>query len=185
MTEWLYMDLRQPPERFANLPRGEHDRDPLDREAASREPQGLRRRAIEPLGIVDQAEEAVLPGRLRQQPEHRERHEKGIRCRPRTTPKRDIQCLVLRTRQALTEREDRRAELLDTGERELHLPLDPGAAHDPHVRRLRDRVVQQRCLADAGFAVHDERAAAPVAGRLHQPAQGRSLAIPTQQLHSR
>ena len=36
------------------------------------------------MGVVDHAEEAVLPGGLRQQAENRERHEKRIRRRPRT-----------------------------------------------------------------------------------------------------
>src|SRR5439155_12548514 len=103
---------------------------PLDREAAGRESEGLRRRAIEPLGVVDEAQDALLPGGLRQQSEHGERNEKGTRCRPRTAPERDIERVVLRTRQALTELEDRRAELLDRRERELHLAFDPGAAHD-------------------------------------------------------
>ena len=183
MTEWLDMDLGQSPERLAHLPRGEHDRDPLDREPASREPEGLGRRAIEPVGVVDHAEEAALPGGLRQQSENRERHEKRIRRRPRTQPESDIERVALRTRQALTECKDRRAELLNRSERKLHLALDPGAADDSQRRGLLDRVVQQRRLADAGLAMDDEGAAVSVAGRLHQPVKGRSLAFPTQQLH--
>ena len=56
MTEWFEMDLGKSPERLTHLPRGEHDRDPLDGEPASREPECLGRRAIEPVGIVDHAE---------------------------------------------------------------------------------------------------------------------------------
>ena len=56
MAERFDMDLGQPPERLAQLARGEQDRNPLDREPASGEPEGLRRRAIEPVGVVDDAQ---------------------------------------------------------------------------------------------------------------------------------
>ena len=83
MTEWLDVDLRQAPQRLGHLPRAEHHGDPLDREAASREPEDLCRRAIEPLGVIDHAEEAALPGGLGQQSENRERDEERVRRRPR------------------------------------------------------------------------------------------------------
>ena len=103
MTERLDMDLWQPPRCVGHLARGEHDRDPLDREAASREPEGLRRRAIEPLGVVDHAQKRPLPGGLRQQAEDRERDEERVRRGPRPEPEGDVERVALRTRQALSE----------------------------------------------------------------------------------
>src|SRR5580704_15633248 len=123
MTEWPDPDLGKPPERPARLPRGEDDRDALDRQAASREPEGLGRRAIEPMGVVDHAEQAALPGGLRQKPENRKRHQKRIRRLPRTQSESDIERVALRRRQTLTERKDRRTQLLNRGVRELHLAL--------------------------------------------------------------
>jgi hypothetical protein len=105
------------------------------------------------------------------------------RARPRAQPERNIERVALRTRQALVERKDRRAELLNRGERELHLTLDPSAADDSQRRGFLDRVLEQRRLADTGLAVDDEGAAISVAGRLHEPIKGRSLPFPTQQLH--
>ena len=134
--------------------------------------------------VVDDAQETAFPGGLRQQSENRERHEERIGRRPRTQPERDIERIALWTRQALSERQDRRAELLDCGERELHLALDPGAPDDSQRRGPLDRVVQQSRLADAGLATDDEGAPIAVAGGLHQPIEGGSFAFPTQQLHS-
>ena len=83
MTERLDVDLGQTSQPLAQLPRAEHDRDPLGREAARCKPEGLCRRAIEPLGVVDDAQESPLSGRLRQESENRERHEERVRSRPR------------------------------------------------------------------------------------------------------
>ena len=78
---------------------------------------------------------------------------------------------------------DRRAHLLNRGERQLHLALDPGTAKDAR-RGLLNHLVQQCCLADAGLAVDNERAAVAVAGGLHQPLEGcLGSALPAKQLH--
>ena len=58
-------------------------------------------------------------------------HEERIRRGPRTQPERDLQRLALWTWQALSESNDRRAELLDHRERELRLALDACAADHP------------------------------------------------------
>ena len=67
MTERCDGDLRQPPRCVGHVARGEDHRDPFDREAASGEPEDLRRRAIEPVGVVDHAQKRPLLGGLRQQ----------------------------------------------------------------------------------------------------------------------
>jgi hypothetical protein len=112
--------------------------------------------------------------------EDRERHQERIRSGPRTQPEGDIERVALRTRQALTEFEDRRAQLLDAGEREPHLVLDPGAPDDPQRRGLLDRVLEQRRLADARLAMDDERSTESIAGGVHQAVKGRSFAFPAQ-----
>ena len=52
------------PELLARLARGEDEPDPLGEQAPRDEPEGLRRGLIEPLGVVDDAEERVLLGDL-------------------------------------------------------------------------------------------------------------------------
>ena len=63
----------------------------------------------------------------------------GFGAGPEPEPERDVERVALRARQSLTEGQDRRAELLDRGERELHLALDPGGADDPQRRGLLDQ----------------------------------------------
>src|SRR4051812_41234815 len=60
MAEWLDVHLGQAPECLVRHPRAEHDGDPLRRQATSHEPESLRRRGIEPLGVIDHAQEAAL-----------------------------------------------------------------------------------------------------------------------------
>jgi hypothetical protein len=67
------------------------------------------------------------------------------------------QGIPLRRGQAIEALEHRRAQLMQRGEGEFHLRLDANGAHDPTVRRARRQVVQQSGLANAGFAMDDER----------------------------
>ena len=183
MAERLDVNLGQTPQLLPHVPCAEHDRDPLCREAASREPEDLCRRAIEPLGVIDHAEEAALPCRLRKETENRERHEERVRSWACAEPDGDVERVALRARETLTQSQDRRAQLLYCGERELHLTFDAGGSDDSHGRGPLDRVVEERCLADSRVAMDDERAAASVTSGLHQPVKGRPLAFPTQQPH--
>ena len=59
--------------------------------------------------------------------------------------------------------EERGTQLPNRCERELDLPLDPGRPGDPKLARSLDRVLEQRRLADARFAVRHQNAAAPAA----------------------
>jgi hypothetical protein len=66
----------------------------------------------------------------------------------------------VRLRQPLPELEERGTELLNRRERELHLRLDPEGPGDPKLACSGDRVLEQRGLADARFAMHHQHAAA-------------------------
>ena len=182
MTKWLDVHLGQAPQRPTHLPRAEQDGDPLGCEPASREPEDLCGRAIEPLGVIDQAEEAVLLRRLGEESENRESDEERVRCRPDTKSEGDLERLALRLGQTLAKRQDRRTELLDGGERELHLAVDAGSPDDPERPGPRHRVVEERGLADSRVAMDDERPAIPVTSGLHRSVDSRSLALPPQQL---
>ena len=66
-------------------PRGAHDRDPLGEQAAGDEPQDLRRGVVEPLRVVDDADQRLLLGdlgeqRQRGQPDQEPVRAPGRRC---------------------------------------------------------------------------------------------------------
>jgi hypothetical protein len=63
----------------------------------------------------------------------------------------------------------RRQQLMQPGERELHLRLDTCGARHTAARRLRDQVVQQGRLAHARFAAHHQRPALARANRFDEP----------------
>jgi hypothetical protein len=80
--------LREPGERLpvrlpaAGLADREHQGDRFRQEAARDERQHLRRGAVEPLRVVDEADERPLRGRVRQEAEHGQPHEEAVRRRP-------------------------------------------------------------------------------------------------------
>ena len=93
-------------------------------------------RPVEPLRVVDDADERLLLGRLGQQAEHRQPDEEAIRRRRRRSGRTPcLQRVALRARQSLQPVEHRRAELMQAGEGELHLGLDAGRPGDPASRR--------------------------------------------------
>ena len=69
----------------AGLTHREHQRDRLGQEAPRDERQRLRRGPVEPLGVVDQADERLLLGHLGQQAEHRQTDEEAVRRLPRAS----------------------------------------------------------------------------------------------------
>jgi hypothetical protein len=82
---------------------------------------------------------------------------------------------TLRVRQPVQAVQHLRTQLLEGGAGQLHLRLDAGHPGNPHACRRRDRVLKQHGLTDPGLAVDHQRATAPVAHRLQQLAERRSL----------
>ena len=78
-----------------------HQRDRLGQKSASDETDGLRGRLVEPLRVVNHADERPLPGHLRQQPEYSQTDDKAIRSRVRAQPERRRERIALRGGQAL------------------------------------------------------------------------------------
>ena len=79
----------------ACLPDRDEEQDRLGLEPPADELQHLARRRVEPLGIVDEADQGTLGGSLREQAEHGETHDKSIRSVARLQPERDTQRLLL------------------------------------------------------------------------------------------
>jgi len=63
------------------------------------------------------------------------------------------------------------------GKRQLRFGLDAGGAQNPQPGRLRGGIVKQCRLADAGFAAHHQRVAAPLAGGRQQPVDLRAFPL--------
>ena len=72
-----------------------------------------------------------------------------------------------------------REQLEEAGELELRLGLDPKRAHDGQVARALHGVVEQRRLADSGFATHEERPAAPTPAAQQQLVDAGTGGVPT------
>ena len=73
---------------------------------------------------------------------------------------------------------------MDRGVGQLHLALDSGGACDPELSRSLDRVTEQRRLADARLAVHDQDSAVSAAHGIQQQVQHLALPLPAKQMRS-
>ena len=104
----------------------------------------------------------------------------GIGRSPGTEPERDLERVALGRREAIYQPEKRSEKLLQRGKRELHIALDSdGAGHAkplPH----RDRVVEQRGLADPRLSLQYQDAAASANRAVHQSVERLALAISTE-----
>ena len=131
--------------------------------------------SIEPLGVVDQADERSLLSRLRQEPQYGECEEKAVWWLPLGERERRAERGALWSRQSVEAIQQRRAQLMQSGERELHLRLN-GRRPDhmtpccsvPHV-------LEERRLADARLPCHDERAALATPERVERSIQRPAL----------
>jgi hypothetical protein len=166
-------ELRQPVEhvRVGGLAQREDQAEPLRQQPARDEGQRLRRHAVEPLGVIDDADERPLLRDVGKQAEHCEADHEAIRRRTRYEPERRAQRVPLRAGESLETVEQRRAQRMQAGVRELHLGLDPGGAGDPAARRVRCDVLEQRCLAHARLAAEDEHPALAALHAADQPVQ--------------
>jgi hypothetical protein len=108
-----------------------------------------------------------LLGNLSQQSEHRQPHLEPVRCRAEAKTERDLDGLALRSREALERAKHRPEQLLQPGERELHIGLHARRPSDDASRRLFDELLEQGCLADPRLAAdnHDSAASRPDVGQ--------------------
>ena len=160
-----------PASSVAGIAGREDQADRIGRQPARHEPQRLRRGAVQPLLVIHQADQRLLPGRLRQQAEHGQAHQEPVRRRSRAEAERGPQRLPLRLGQAIQPVQHRRAQLMQAGEGQLHLRLDAQRAHHPAARRLPGQVVQQRGLAHARLAADHQHPALTGPDGLDEPAE--------------
>ena len=150
--------LRQAGElhRVVGLADGEHHGDPLRQQTPRHERKRLRRGPIEPLRIVDEAHERSHLGRLGQQAQRRQGHQEAVRGSAILQPERHTQRIPLRTGQPVQPVENRRTQLMQPGERQLHLRLNTRHPDDPTPQRPLSHVLQERRLADPRLAAHHQ-----------------------------
>ena len=168
----LDAELREAGQSTAHVTRRERERDPLRQQAARHERERSGRCAVEPLRVVDHAQQRLLLGSFGEEAENREPDKKRARRLPGAEPEGDAERVTLRIRETLAELEDRRTELLQRRVVELHLPLDARSPNDAKVLARLDRVLEQRGLADARVSVHHEDGAVTV--RARYPAAARA-----------
>jgi hypothetical protein len=137
------------------------------------------------LRVVDGTGECLLLGRFGQQAEDRQTNQESIGRGSRRESERDVERLVLGLRQPFPEVEERRAQLLNRCERELHLSFDPEGPADPKFGSVLHRVLEQCGLAHARLAPQHQHAAPAGAHAVQQPVERLALAFPAEQRPSR
>ena len=108
----------------AGVAHGEDDRYALGKQAARDEPQDLTGGAVEPLRIVDQAQQRSFLGDLGHQAQHGQGHEEVVGRITGSQAQRDPQGGLLGLGQRGVIGQHRRAELVQPCERQLHLSLN-------------------------------------------------------------
>ena len=108
-TETADGELGQTGKRCPELPRGDEEHDVLGGQSTGDDRECGRRGTIEPLRIVDHAEQGSVSRRFGKQTEDREANQEGIRRRSIREAERDFECESLRRGKALAPLEDRRA----------------------------------------------------------------------------
>lgn len=151
----------------ARLAHREHEGDRLGRDPAGQEGQRLGRRLIQPLCVVDDAQERAFPHGLHQESQRRDADQERIGCAG-VEAESDLQRLAVRRGQRRQPVGDGREQLVQRGERQLRLEFRAGRPHDEEPGRGLVQVAQQHALADARLTAQDQGAAPALPRRLKQ-----------------
>jgi hypothetical protein len=117
----LHLQARKGLEVLARLARGEDQPDGLGQQPPRGERQHLRGRPVQPLGIIDHAQQRPFLRDLRQQRQDRQRDQKPVWRVPLAQPESDSERVVLWRRKPLKVVQQRCAQLVQASERQLHL----------------------------------------------------------------
>ena len=170
-------------ERVARLAGRENDRDPLGQQAAGDERERARRRAVEPLRVVDDAQERLLLDSLRQQAEDGQPDQERVRSRSGAEPEGYVERIALGIRQTLRWSRIGEHSCWSAANGSSISPSTPTVRSDPKSAPPRPSI-EQRGLADAGLAVHRQHPAwpsraPPAGGRAPRArAAGRAVGLP-------
>ena len=165
----------------ADLADREDHGDRLGLQTARDERQRLRRRTVEPLRVVDDAQQRPVPRRLGAQAEHCEADEESIGWVAGAEAEGGAQRFALGAGQRIKVVQQRRAELLQPGVGELHLGLGARRSDDVAPGCLVHQILQQRGLADPGFPAQHEHRAPARTQVSQQPIERLALSTPPEQ----
>ena len=132
------------------------------------------------MSVLHETEQRPLLGRGRQQAEHGESDQEPVRDVTRCEAQGDVQRVLLGLRERVELVEHRRTELMDPGERELHLRLHARDLRHTESRGLPSDVPEQRRLSDARLASDDEDGALTLAPLCQEPVEHFALAGPVE-----
>jgi hypothetical protein len=167
----------QPGQRVALVPLAlsEHEDDRLRLEPPGDEREHVCRRLIKPLRVVDQAQKRLLVGSLGKKTQQSQPNKKAIGPGARAQAERCPERIALGSGQPLETTQQGRTQLVEAGERELHLRFHPDRASDATALGAVGRIVQQRRLSDPRLSAEHDHAALSGMHRLQQPLEGRTL----------
>jgi hypothetical protein len=136
---------------------------------------------VEPLFVVDDADQRLLRGHLRQQTEHGQPHQEPVRRRTGAHAERGQQRVVLRPGQPPGMAQDGATQLMQPGEGQLHLRLHARRVRHPAPLGLVDQVAQQRRLAHARNAAQHQGPALTGTDGSEQPVEHLAFAAAVRQ----
>ena len=172
-----YHQLGLPGQFGARIAGREHQRDRVGGQPPRHEPERLLRGLVQPLLVVDQADQRLVSGHLGEQAEHGQPDQEPVRRRARGQAERGPQRIALRHRDPVEVIQHRGAQLMQPGEGQLHLRLHAGRPRYPASARPFGQVVQQHRLAHARVAAHHQHPALAGPDRVDQPVQHVALAV--------
>lgn len=173
-------------ERHRRLAHGEEHRDRVGLEAAGGEQQRLRGALVEPLQVVDDAQERGVLGEVRQQRQGAGGDQEPVGLGAVGQPEGAAQRGGLRPRQGLQPVQVREQHLVQSPVGQFGVGFDPGRAEDVETCGLgrRGRVAEQHRFADPGLAPNHERGAALLARVRQESFDPRQLAVSSHQRHA-
>lgn len=167
------------------LTHGDDEHDRFRQQPARDELQRLRRHVVQPLRVVDDDHQRLVPAGVREQAQRRQAHEEPVGRGAAAQPERRAQGVALRLGKVVETGQQRGAELVQAGVGELHLRLDAGRADGTASGGALDQVLQQLGLADPRLAAHDEDPAPSGPGLREEVVEGLALALPPQESRPR
>ena len=160
-----------------------HDRHAFGEEPAGHERQDLHRDLIEPLRVVDDADQRLLLCDVGEQRQRRQPDQEPVWGRAVAQPEDRRQRGALGRRQPLEAIEHGRTELMQPVVGQLHLRLDAHRPGEAGPVRVVGDVFQQRALADAGFAAQHHDSAATGDRIRHEPVEDLAFGVSPEESH--
>ena len=145
----------------ARLAHPKHHRDRLRQQPSRHESENLARGAVEPLRVIHETRKRPLSGNLGQQAEGRQGDQEAVWGIARGESQGDAQSVALRLGKGTELAKHRPAELMQPGERQLHLGFDAGDVGDAKPGSPASGVAKKGSLPDTRLTTDDEDRALP------------------------